>query len=129
MILELELQGLPKIFSNGSHGHWRGRHSEAKKWKRLVYSAAEMFVITDKNAKGESVRLPMSKANLTLTRCSSVEPDFDGLVISFKNVIDGLVEAGVIAGDKVSNIGQPKYEWIKAKPKMGKIKVRVESAA
>lgn len=68
----------------------------------------------------------MAKAKLTLTRYSSKEPDFDGLCSSFKNVIDGLVEAGVIIDDKMSVIGQPTYAWVKCPPKKGKIKVVVE---
>lgn len=123
MILEFEIQGLPKIFSNGSHGHWRGRYAEAKKWKANVANAV---AFEQKRAARQFKTL--TQARLCLTRFSSVEPDFDGLVISFKNVVDGLVEAGVISGDKVSIIGQPTYLWAKCAPRQGKISVKVEAA-
>lgn len=69
---------------------------------------------------------PLEKAKLTLERHSSVEPDFDGLVSSFKFIIDGLVDCGVLIGDKTSVIGRPDYQWVKASPKKGKIVVIVE---
>lgn len=68
---------------------------------------------------------PLERAHLILTRHSSSEPDFDGLAVSFKPVIDGLVEAGVLANDKSGNIGQPEYRWFKAPMKMGFITVEV----
>lgn len=116
MTLEFEIQGLPKM-TNASRVHWTKKMKEAKKWKALVYEQVSLARWT-----------PINKANLTLIRFSSVEPDFDGLVSSFKHVIDGLVEAGVLENDKVSNIGQPKYAWQKCAPKMGKIRVKVEAA-
>jgi hypothetical protein len=69
---------------------------------------------------------PLHAAVLTLTRCSSQEPDFDGLVSGFKSVVDGLVESGILKTDKVGCISQPKYLWEKAPAGKGKIKVRVE---
>lgn len=127
MTLEFEIAGLPKIFSNGSHGSWRGRYGEANKWKKLVNTHVHLSI-----GAGIVFRLdkifPMKSPTLTLTRFSSVEPDFDGLVISFKNVIDGLVESGVIEGDKQSIIGQPRYLWERTKPRQGRIRVRVEAA-
>lgn len=129
MIVEFEIAGLPKM-TNTSRVHWTKKMREAKKWKELVqgevhnYLARKVFL---SQFGGEFPFSALSKANITLTRYSSVEPDFDGLVSSFKHVIDGLKVAGVIIDDKASVIGQPKYLWEKAKPRMGKIKVRVES--
>lgn len=119
MILEFEINGLPRM-TNTSRVHWTKKMKEASKWKHLAVAAAVQ-------ANGDWIKEPMQKAKLTLIRFSSVEPDFDGLVSSFKHVIDGLVEAGVIVNDKVSNIGQPSYKWTYAPPKKGKIKVRVEA--
>lgn len=124
MIAEFEIQGLPKIVLN-SRGHWRKKHRENTKWKVLVISSIASLRLNEQ----ERAALPLKRASLCLTRYSSNEPDFDGLVSSFKHVIDGLKEAGVIVDDKMSVIGQPKYFWLYAKPKQGKIKVRIEKAA
>lgn len=117
MIIEFEISGfgLPKT-TNGSMVHWRIKHAETKKWKRLVFMAVV------KNLPPQ----PFLKAKLTLTRCSSREPDFDGLVSSFKHVIDGLIEAQVLQNDRMSNIGQPTYLWERANLRKGMIKVKIE---
>ena len=83
MIFSIEIQGLPKIISNGPRGSWRGAWAEGNKWKRLIHEALILNKIT--------LEQPLEKAHLRLTRFSSIEPDPDGLVISFKHVIDGLV--------------------------------------
>ncbi len=70
---------------------------------------------------------PLERAKLTLTRCSSREPDTDGLVSCFKHVVDGLVEAKVLADDRPSNIGIPDYRWEKCSNKLSRIKVQVEA--
>lgn len=69
---------------------------------------------------------PLKYARLTLVRFSSVCPDFDGLVSSWKPVIDGLIHARIIEDDSMKNIGMPKFHWEKAPPKKGWILVRVE---
>lgn len=114
--LEFELQGLPKMSNQMLRGSWKGRHGNATKWKRAVWAKSWHF----KPAQ------PLERATLTLTRMSSTEPDFDGLVSGFKPVIDGLVECGIIQSDKMSCIGQPKYSWLRAPACKGKIVVKVE---
>lgn len=111
------LPGLPKLANQLLRGHWRTKHGHAKTWKRAVWRACW-------HLRPEQ---PLEKAKLTLVRCSSVEPDADGMIISFKPVIDGLVEAGVLADDKISNIGIPEYKWERAKRGSGHVKVRVVS--
>lgn len=121
---EFILFGLPKR-TNNSATSWRARHAEARKWKSLVGN------IVAANAPLRQIlkdRGPLEKAKLTLTRHSSISPDFDGLVSSFKHVIDGLIEAGVISNDKMSNIGIPEYRWQMTSPKKGQITVKVEEA-
>lgn len=113
--LEFELPGLPKRINESFRGGWQARVGEARKWKRLVNLHA-----------WPRPAIPLQRASLTLTRCSSVEPDYDGLVGSMKHVIDGLIETGVISGDKRVNIGVPKYEWRKVSRGHGKVIVVVE---
>lgn len=113
-VLELKIDGLPKP-TNRTNVHWRVRHAHAQAWKTKVFSHAWPL----KPAH------PLTSAALTLTRGSSHPTDFDGLVSSFKHVIDGLVQARVIIDDKMSVIGQPKYEWVKAPRKQGFISIKV----
>lgn len=63
-----------------------------------------------------------------MTRGSSSISDFDGLVSSFKYVIDGLVVNRVLLNDTRAVIGQPSYLWTKAKAKQGYILVEVRDA-
>ncbi len=69
---------------------------------------------------------PLKKAHLTLTRHSSIRPDSDGLVSSFKHVIDGLVDTKIIVDDDYKTIGMPTYLWEKAPAKKGYITIKVE---
>lgn len=107
---------LPKMANQQLRGHWRTAYGHAKKVKRSVWRACWPFK-PDK---------PLTRAILTLTRHSSVEPDFDGLSSGFKHVIDGLVECGIIENDKMSCIGQPIYRWEKGKKGKGFIHVHVK---
>lgn len=70
---------------------------------------------------------PLAKAKLTLTRHSSTEPDYDGLVSSFKPCIDALIMANVIENDRMSNVGKPTYLWELAPRNKGHITIKVES--
>lgn len=121
MTISFEINDLPKTTNSGGRAHWALKVREAKKWKKMVL---EQLIAKD---NWQQMNFPFQKAKLTLTRYSSKEPDFDGLVSSFKHVIDGLKEAGVIIDDKVSVIDQPIYLWSYARPRQGKIKVEVES--
>lgn len=114
--LELLIHGLPPT-TNGSHGHWRKAYGTKQKWKK-----ATAFAI----AKQGKPKAPLLKAHCTFVRVSTTEPDYDNLVISFKAVRDALVECGVLANDKPSNMPDVKYLWEKGKPKQGYIKVIVK---
>lgn len=116
-VLEFTLPGLPRS-ANGSHGHWRVKHAQTKRWKQAVFTKAWPFKPPQ----------PLTSAALTLTRMSSVEPDFDNLVAGFKPIIDGLRQAGVLSDDKRVNVGRPDYRWEYAPPKAGRVRVRVEGA-
>lgn len=72
---------------------------------------------------------PLKKAKITLTRHSSVSPDFDGLVSSFKHILDGLIDAKVIQNDKFENIGAPEYVWEKTGRRAGRVTIEVLEVA
>ena len=114
--LEFTLAGLPKMSNQLLRGHWRAKHGHAKTWKRKVW--AECWHRRPSE--------PLEKAKLTLVRVSSAEPDTDGLISSFKHIVDGLVECGVLANDKPSNIGIPDYRWERGPRGAGCVRVKVE---
>lgn len=116
-VLEFELPGLPKMANQLLRGHWIVKHRHAAKWKQAVGRATH----------GRLPKAPLASAALCLTRVSSHEPDFDGLVSGFKAIIDGLVEVGVLATDKPSCIGQPQFLWERGKRGAGKVRVKVQS--
>jgi hypothetical protein len=120
--IELEIPGLPKMAnpSGARSTHWRYAMAEVSKWRALVGAAIAA-------SRTQLPRAPCKKFSLTLTRMSSSEPDYDGLVRGFKSVVDGLKAAGVIADDKLSNTGAWDCRWERCKPKQGRIRVIVEA--
>ena len=116
--LALEAPGLPKMIN----ALLRQSFWIVKKEKDIWYNTVGYLLTGKKPLK------PLKKARLILTRYSSSCPDPDGLVSSFKFVIDALVFHGVLENDKYSNISMPKYNWHKAKSKEGKISVVIKEA-
>ena len=115
--LEFKLDGLPKTTNaKRGFGHWAQYYRESVKWKKSLIP----YFTSMKPSK------PLKKARLTLTRYSSSQPDYDGLVSSFKHVIDALVDAGILENDKPQNIGRSTYTWEKAEKNKGYIRVLVE---
>jgi Holliday junction resolvase RusA-like endonuclease len=109
---------LPKLPNSLLGAHWTVRAGHAKSWHRKV----EKAIIGAKPAK------PLARARVTLVRSSPRPPDFDGLVGSFKPVLDALKHLGVIEDDTMIHIGQPDYRWEKAKRGSSSIRVVVEEA-
>jgi Holliday junction resolvase RusA-like endonuclease len=114
--LHFEVEELPKTINAQQSMHWRRKGEYVRAWHRSVWLAVG----------ARKPKAPLERARLTLTRYSSSEPDYDGLVSSFKPVIDGLIRCGVLKDDKYSNIGRSEYRWQKAPAKQGKIQVIVE---
>jgi Holliday junction resolvase RusA-like endonuclease len=114
--LDITIPKLPKRINQGHGSHWTKRYAESKMWMRLV-GAHVRFQIPDE---------PLQKASVKIIRASSVCPDFDGLVYSGKVLIDALKKLNIIKDDSMKVIGQPIYEWAKAKPKQGYVRIMVE---
>ena len=118
--LEFTLDGLPATTNSMGRKHWAVKAKEARVWKARVGWVAK---------KQGLPKAPLSKAHLTLIRLSAISPDADGLVSSFKHIIDGLVAIGVLENDKMANIGMPDYVWEKCSRGKGSIRVIVEEHA
>lgn len=114
--LEFELEGLPKLPNQLLGARWQARSAHKKTWGVRI-TGVTMYRLP---------RAPLKKAKVSYIRYSSAEPDHDGLVGSFKAVQDALVNSKILQDDKTENIGQPSYQWIKCKPKQGKIRVTIE---
>ena len=100
--LEFTLPGLPKTFNQlAKKNAHRIKQSERRKWFQMVG-----YALSNKRP-----REPLRKAHLKLIRHSSSAPDYDGLVCSFKFVIDALVEGRVIRDDTMRVIGMPDFTW------------------
>lgn len=116
--LEFTENKLPPTTNGMTSMHWTQKKRLSDEWNNIV-----MFHVLKLKAQRD---IPLQKAKLTLIRYSSYEPDYDGLVSSFKVPLDALRHNGIIADDKMQNVGIPTYLWERAKPGQGKIKVCVE---
>jgi hypothetical protein len=113
---EFKIDELPLTTNAQTSMHWKKKGQYVKYWHQLVfYKTGKDIPMT-----------PLKRAKLTLTRMSSREPDFDGLVSCFKPVIDALVVCGILENDKMSNIGKSEYLWEKVSNKNACIKVKIE---
>lgn len=102
-------------------GSWRRKYGHTKLWQQKVLNSIIHHV-----GFGFAPKEPLKKARLTITRCSSKAPDYDGLVSGAKPIIDALVKLKIIEDDNISVIGQPTFLWEKGKKGQGKMKVKVE---
>jgi len=116
-VIEFEMPGLPPLQNIALLVHRMKRYRLSQEWHELVWAYASP----------QRPSKPFRRYQLSLTRFSSSEPDYDGLVASFKWVVDGLKHAQIIQDDKLSQSGPWNCSWIKCKKKEGKIRVRVES--
>ena len=114
--LQFRLDGLPPMGAN-TRRHWREVHRDNRSWLGWVAEATY----------GKCPAHPLRLASVWLTRHSSVEPDWDNMVSSFKPILDALESLGIIENDKMSVIGQPFYAWKKAPPGRGFIEVAVRT--
>lgn len=113
--LYFEIPALPKPTNRLNSLHWTVKGKLVKEWHEWVRLSVGIKRPTT----------PLVRAALTCIRYSSVCPDYDGLVSSFKHVIDGLVVCGVLEDDSMAHIGMPSFLWHKVAPKKGAISVTV----
>lgn len=112
-----EIKGLPKLTNVIGHSHWTVKYRNTKLWKKNVW----IMCI------GKKPSLPLKKALIRLKRHSSAQPDFDNLANSFKPILDGLKEAGIIEDDGPDFV-KVDYCWMFTQSKMGRITVHVQDA-
>jgi len=113
---QFSIQALPPTTNSHGRVHWAIKAKLARQWKDIVCK----MVYNHKPKK------PLKKAKLVLTRHSSRACDADGIVSSFKHIIDGLVLGGVIEDDTMEIIGMPDYRYEKAPAKKGFVTILIE---
>lgn len=122
MTISFELPGLPRSM-NGSHGNWYVAAAERKRWRRL----SGLSALAAKNRAG--IKGPWDRVRLVITRCSTRPMDFDNRVASAKPIVDGLMDARVIADDSDAVIVERDYRWERAERGHGKVRVEVSPIA
>lgn len=121
--LRLELPGLSRVNTAATRAsRWR-QYREARRLQELV-------VLLVPRRKRPSA--PLSRARVTLTRHSSVEPDHEQLAMGFKAVLDALTARGRGPRARVLEDDSPRhvervYRWEKAPPGAGRLTVLVEA--
>lgn len=112
--IEFTLVGLPKSL-NGSHGSWHAKSAERRRWRNRAAAAAHPLRPDE----------PFKKCSLECVRFSARCMDFDNLVASFKSIVDGLKDAGVIVDDNPGVIVTREYRHEKSLLKDQRVLVRV----
>lgn len=111
---KITLSGLPT--GGNARQHWTTKYTEVTKWKKRILAA----VGSSAPAK------PLERVKLKFTRASCGSMDWDNMIISFKSIQDGLVEARILADDKITNIPEiPMYEQANAKRGDGYVVIEV----
>lgn len=77
---------------------------------------------------GKKPPQPLRRAALNLTRFGSRYMDADGLVASFKHVVDALVTAGILTDDSWEVIGMPIYDQKIVARGKGRIRIEILEA-
>lgn len=113
----LELDFLPPLTNEkiGRKAYW---FQSLRKKYEVILKERLYFVIP---------KIPYRRARIWYTRFSSKCPDYDGLVDSFKQIQDCLVNIGLIENDSMRHIGKPQYDWVEIPVfEKGKIRIVIE---
>lgn len=115
--LRLRFPRLPRLQSD-TFGNKYARNRYRKEWHREVW--AEVL------AAGGKPSQPLDRAFIRCVRYSSAKPDEDNLYYSFKPLIDGLKQCGVIAEDN-PDVVKREVEWSRTPGKQGYVTIEVTS--
>jgi Holliday junction resolvase RusA-like endonuclease len=104
--LTITIPGRPPTPNVSTRQVWQARAKSIKHWRDVAATAADA-------ALEDREWAPLERARLTVT---FVLPDrrardLDNLVASSKVLTDGLVRAGVLAGDSINHIPTVTYGW------------------
>jgi len=100
---------LPPMNTAHTRRHWSAAHKEKQKWIKLLLIAFPKAKMPDQ---------PLQKSEITITRMSSREPDFDNMVMAAKPIFDALQKRGIIVDDAPRNVKRD-YRWRKETERTG----------
>lgn len=111
--LSIEIGGVP-LCNAAEDKTWRARKRMRDDWcNRVHYSTV-----------GKRPPAPLEFSIVSITRCSSMMPDYDNLQHGVKFLLDALQRSGIIIDDAPHNIGVPLAYWRRAK--RGKARTLIE---
>lgn len=104
-MMSILVPGIPPSPNQTRREHWAKRAAEAKRWKRDTYMAA-VGVRNAYLARYPGLFLPLTEARVrcVIVTPSSVRRDPDNAMASMKPLIDGVVQAGILADDSFAVI-------------------------
>lgn len=108
-----QLPELPNAWPKNPHAENRRR----KKWHKRV---GEMILVS-----GVRPTETVTRCELACVRWSPRMPDFDGLVQSFKPLVDGLVNHEIIADDHMGIIVRRRYSWVQVPKKYQEVTMEI----
>lgn len=125
--INFKIKQLPPMLNSYMAMPWYKKKQVRDLFGRLIYFAIDRKIFKEIQQK------PFSKYKVCLERQSPREPDYDGLVGSFKLVIDQLTfplakkKYGfcLLEDDKYKNTGQWDVRWVKTSKKDQCISVRI----
>jgi Holliday junction resolvase RusA-like endonuclease len=114
--LTFTINVLPITLNKALRGSWKKWHGNFDVIQKIIHL---------KTIKTRP-KVPIQKAHITLTRYSAGTLDRDNMFFTFKPVIDGLVNAGVIIDDGFNQVKELTPIQIKSKRKEARIEVHVQ---
>ena len=108
---EMRTEELPFIPVNNNYGPRLKVLADKRRWRGHVLSA------------GEPPPEPLKKAHCVFERCSSMKPETNHLIWSFKLIKEALVETKILEG--LSAIHEPIHLWTPGRPGSGYTRVIV----
>jgi len=102
--------------TSATRRHWSVAHREVKRWRAIVATYRP------------KPSQPLLYARVTCVRMSTREPDYENLTMSFKAAVDSLVHCGIVVDDSPAHMERI-YRWAKARPRCGRVAIRVEEIA
>ena len=114
--LWIEVGYLPPMNTSATRRHWSVAHREVKRWRAIVATYRP------------KPSQPLLYARVTCVRMSTREPDYENLTMSFKAAVDSLVHCGIVVDDSPAHMERI-YRWAKARPRCGRVAIRVEEIA
>lgn len=109
--LNLAVEHVPEPQNLKNKKHWGRRADEAEEWRMRIMAA-----LRSRKPFAQKPAKPLERVQISITRHSHRMLDFDGMVGSFKPVVDALVKNGVLVDDSWAVTG-PWFVDQKFRPK------------